>query len=160
MFFRKEISLIRIRGFIISSTYALFFTSNAIAGFISVMTLLLTGHSLTSFKAFTLMSILANVKFFVTIFIGNCLRYIADARTACERMQRLIEKKSVLTCKMDHKHKLTPLQVYFKGRRCKPQFVRTESFSFGKPTLVSVRKREGTTQHNRPQVVLVNVSCF
>ena len=124
------------------------------------MTLLLTGHSLTSFKAFTLMSILANVKFFVTIFIGDCLRYIADARTACERMQRLIEKKSALTCKMDHKHKLTPLQIYFKGRRYKPQFVRTESFSSGKPTLVSVRKREETTQHNRPQVVLVNVSCF
>ncbi|KAJ7382493.1 hypothetical protein OS493_034654 [Desmophyllum pertusum] len=39
---RKEISLIRIRGFFVSSIYALFFTSSAIAGFISVTTLLLT----------------------------------------------------------------------------------------------------------------------
>ncbi|KAJ7392175.1 hypothetical protein OS493_013547 [Desmophyllum pertusum] len=159
---RKEISLIRIRGFIVSSIYALFFTSSAIAGFISVTTLLLTENTLTSFKVFTLLSILANLKMAVTIFIAESLRYIADARTACNRMQRLIEKKSILAYKMDHhaKDKLTSLEVYLKGRRYRPQFIRTESFRTGTPTLISARKLEGTSQNMQPQACIENVSCF
>ncbi|KAJ7392174.1 hypothetical protein OS493_013546 [Desmophyllum pertusum] len=159
---RKEISLIRIRGFIVSSIYALFFTSSAIAGFISVMTLLLTETTLTSFKVFTLLSILANLKMAVTIFIAESLRYIADARTACNRMQRLIEKKYIVAYKMDHhaKDKLSSLEVYLKGRRYRPQFIRTESFRPGTPTLISARKVEGTSQNMQPQAFLENVSCF
>ncbi|KAL9978591.1 hypothetical protein ACROYT_G016125 [Oculina patagonica] len=134
---RKEISLIRIRGFIISSTYALFFTSSTMAGFVSVTTLLLTEHPLTSFQLFTLIAILSNIKMIVTIFIADALRLIADARTACNRMQRLIEKKAILTRKMDHKDK--------------PE---------GRPALVSARKLEQTSQHIQPQVFLENVSCF
>ena len=122
------------------------------------MTLLFTGHSLTSFKVFTLISTLANVKFFVTIFLGEVLHYIADARTACDRMQRLIEKTSVSARKMDHQHKLAPLKAYFKGRRYKPQFIRIESFRNGKPTLISVQKRNEVSQSIQPHVSLV--SCF
>ena len=158
MFCRKEISLIRIRGFIISSIYALFFTSSAIAGFISITTLLLTGHSLTSFKVFTLLSALANIKFIATIFVGYCLRDIADAQTSCHRIQSVIEKKSVLTNTLDQT--LCPLEVYIKGRRYKPQCNRIESFKSGKPALMSVRKREETSQYNQPQAVLKNVSSF
>ena len=160
LFLRKEISLTRTRGFFASSNIALFFTSDAIAGFISVTTLLLTGHSLTALSVFTLMSILSNIKLFVTIYIGECLRYIADARTACSRMQNLIEKKSVLAYKMDNRHQSSPLQVYFKGRRYKPQFLRNDSFRFGKPTLVSVRKRDERTHHIPPQADLENVTWF
>ena len=124
------------------------------------MTLLFTGHSLTSLKVFTLISILANVKFFVTIFLGEVLRYISDARTACDRMQRLIEKKSASARKMDHQHKLAPLKVYFKGRSYKPQFIRIESYRHGKPTLISVQKRDEVSQHIQPHVSLADVSCF
>ena len=85
-FDRKEISLIRIRGFIVSSIYTLFFTSSAMAGLVSVTTLLFTENSLTSFKVFTLMTLLGNLKLVVTIFIADSLRYIAEARTACRRM--------------------------------------------------------------------------
>ena len=140
-FDRKEISLIRIRGFIISSIYALFFSSSAMAGFISVMILLFTDNSLTSFKVFTLLTLLTNVKMIVTIFIADSLRYLADARTACRRMQNLIEKRSMfLTGKMDHQYHPSTLDVYFKGRKYKHQFIRIESFRNGKPALLSVQK--------------------
>ncbi|KAJ7392172.1 hypothetical protein OS493_013544 [Desmophyllum pertusum] len=156
---RKEISLIRIRGFIVSSIYALFFTSSAIAGFISVTTLLLTENTLTSFKAFTLLSALNNIKMVVTLFIADALRFIADARTACNRMQRLIEKKSMLTGKMVQEDMPSSLEVYFKGRRYKPQFIRTESCKKGKPDLVSARKLESTSPNIQPQACLENISC-
>lgn len=159
-FFRKEIFLIRIRGFVFSSVLALFFTSNSIAVFISIMTLLLTGHSVTSFEAFTLVSTLGNIKFFVTIFLGECLLYFADAKTACKRIQKLVEKKSVSSWKMVHNHKLSALEVYCKGRRYKPQFIRTESFGYGKPALITVQNCEEISRQIQPQAVLENVSCF
>ena len=102
---------------------------------------------------------MANMKMFVTLFIGDCLRHLSDARTACDRMQRLIEKKPILGTKMKNQHTLPPLDVHFKGRRYKPQFIRTESFRPGKPALISVRKCEGT-QPIQPQVILGNVSSF
>ena len=152
LFLRKEISLTRTRGFFASSNIALFFNSNAIAGFISVTTLLLTGHSLTSLNVFTLMSILSNIKLFVTIYIGECLRYIADARTACGRMQNLIEKKSVLAYKMDNRHQSSPLQVYCKGRSTNPNFLEmTASDLENRPWLVfeNVTKQRITFDHRR-----------
>ena len=158
-FDRKEISLIRIRGFLVSSIYALFFSSSAMAGFISVSTLLFTDNSLTSFKVFTLLTLLTNLKIVVTIFIADSLRYIADARTACSRMQNLIEKKSVLTCKMDNRDNPSTLGIHFKGRKHKPQFIRIESFRNGKPALLSVQKLEKTCQDIKPQVSLKNVAC-
>ncbi|KAL9978597.1 hypothetical protein ACROYT_G016132 [Oculina patagonica] len=156
---RKEISLIRIRGFIVSSIYTLYFSSTAMAGFVSVTTLLLTQHQLTSSTIFTLIAILSNIKFIVTIFIADALRYLADARTACNRMQRLIETKSILTREMNYKNKLCPLEVHFRGRRYKPQFIRIESLRNGRPALVGALKLEQTSQHMQPQVFLGNVSC-
>ena len=142
-----------------SGMYALFFTSSAFAGFISVMSLLLTENSLTSFNAFTLISTLSNIKMAVTIFIADSLRCISDARVACNRMQRLIEKKSILTRKTDHQDNPTPLGVYFKSRKYRPQFIRNESFRNGKPAFISVRKLEQTSKHIQPRVSLENVSC-
>ena len=158
-FDRKEISLIRIRGFIVSSIYALFFTSSAMAGLVSVTTLLFTENSLTSFKVFTLMSLLGNLKMVATLFIADSLRYIADARTACRRMQRLIEKRSISTRKMDHQENHSILEVCFEGRKNKHQFFRTESFQNGNPALLSAQKLEQTCQDIKPQVFLQNVTC-
>ena len=129
------------------------------AGFISVTTLLLTDALLTSFKVFTLLTLLSNIKMVVTIFIADALRYIADARTACSRMQNLIENKSKLTRNMSHRDNLSTLDVYFKGRKCKSQFIRVESFRNGKPALLSVQKLEQTCQDIKPHVFLENVTC-
>ena len=63
-------------------------------------------------------------------------------------------------CKMHHQQTLPPLEAYYKGRRYKPRFIRTESFKSGKPALTSVRKRKETSQHIQPQVVLANVSSL
>ena len=126
------------------------------AGFLSITILLLTEHSLTPFKVFTLISILSNIKFVVIINIVYSLRFIADARTACNRMQRVIQKKSILV----RKDKLSPLEVYFKGKRYRPQIMRMESFRIGRPALVSARRLEDTSQHLQPQLCLENVSCF
>ena len=109
---------------------------------------------------FTLISTLSNIKFFVTIFFGEVLSYVADAKTACDRMQRLVEKKSVSARKMGHQQKPAPLKVYFKGRRYKPQFIRIESFRYGKPALIGVQKRDEVSQYVQPHAALADVSCF
>jgi len=158
-FDRKEISLIRIRGFLVSSIYALFFSSSAMAGFISVTSLLFTDASLTSFKVFTLLTLLTNIKMVITISIADSLRYIADARTACSRMQNLIETKSMLRRKMDYQEYRSNLEVYVKRRKYKPQFIRIESFRNGKPALLSAQKLEQAGQDINPLVSLENVTC-
>ena len=158
-FDRKEISLIRIRGFIVSSIYALFFSSSAMAGFISVTTLLFKDTSLTPFQVFTLLTLLTNIKMVVTIFIADALRYIADARTACSRMQNLVEKKSMLIRKMNHQDNSSRLEVCLKGRNYKPHFIRIESFRNEKPALLSAQKLEQKCEEIIPQVFLENVTC-
>ena len=95
----------------------------------------------------------------VTIFIADSLRRIADARTACSRMQQLIEKRSILTRKKDHQNNLHTLDVYFKSRKYKPQFIRIESFRNGKPALLNARKLEQTYQDIKPHIFLENVTC-
>ena len=92
--------------------------------------------------------------------IADPLRSIADARTACNRMQRLIEKKPMLTRKTDQKDNQSYLEVYFKGRRYRAQFIRNESLRNGKPALVRARKLEQSSQHIQPQAFLENVSSF
>ena len=100
------------------------------------------------------------MKTFFIIFVADSLRYIADARSACDRMQQLIEKKSILTHQADSQLKPSSLEVYLKGRRYKPQFVRVESFRSGKPALISARKTQETSQNVQPQVIVANVTCF
>ena len=129
------------------------------AGLVSVTTLLFTENSLTSFKVFTLMTLLGNLKLVVTIFIADSLRRIADARTACQRMQRLIEKRSILTRRINQQNDLYTLDVYFKSRKYKPNFIRIESFGNGKPALLSAKKLEQTCQDIKPQIFLENVTC-
>ncbi|CAH3199373.1 unnamed protein product, partial [Porites evermanni] len=155
---RKETSLIRVRGFFISTIYPLFFISHTIAGFLSVATLVFMEHSLTSFTVFTLLSILANIKFFVTTF-GDSLIWFADSMIALRRMQRLLETKRVIESKLSKRQNMSPLKVYFKSRRYKPHLVRTESFKPEKPALMSLQKIEDF-QAVQPQAVLENISSL
>ena len=158
-FWRKEISFIRVRGFIISSIYALFFSSSAIAGLISVTALVLTGIPLTPFQVFTLLSVLGNIKSTVTLLIAESRRFIADAKTACNRMQRFLETESidsVSTSQEQHEHKI---KVYFRKRKYRHHSVRIESFRSSKPVLISAHKLEETPQHMPFQIVLECVSC-
>ena len=152
-------SLIRVRGFFISTVYALFFISHTIAGFLSVATLVFTEHSLTSFTVFTRLSILANIKYFVTAFIGDNLIWIADSMIALRRMQRLLETKPVIESKVSKGQNMSPLKVYFKGRRYKPHLVRTESFKPEKPALISLQRIKDF-QAVQPQAVLEDISSL
>ncbi|KAJ7381834.1 hypothetical protein OS493_038752 [Desmophyllum pertusum] len=154
---RKEISFIRYRGFIVSSIYALFFTSSAFAGFISITALLITGIPLRPFQVFTLLSALSNIRLAVTLHIAQPLRLLADAKTACARMQRLVETKS---SDLSQQEKQSLLKVYFRGRKYKSRSVRIEGVRSGEPVLISARKLEATSQHIPPQIVLERVSCF
>ena len=92
----------------------------------------------------------------VTIFIADSLRYIADARTACSRMQNLIEKKSMLTRNMDYRDKPSSSVVSFKGKGYDPQFATIESSGNIKPHLKPGQK----SQDIKPRVFLEDVSCF
>ena len=77
-------------------------------------------------------------------------------------MQRILEKKFITTWNkcIDHQNKPSSLEVYFKGRRYTPEFVRIESFRTAKPALITARKLENVSQHTPPRVGLDNVSCF
>ena len=152
-------SLISVRGFLASTIYALFFISHTIAGFLSVTTLVFTEHSLTSFTVFTLFSVIANIKFVVTVFIGDSLIWIAESMIACRRMQRLLETKPVMESSMSKRENISPLKVYFKGWRYTPPLVRTESFKPGKPALMSLQKIKDV-QAVQPQAMLENISSF
>ena len=94
----------------------------------------------------------------VTIFIADSLRYIADGRTACTRIQNLIEKQSMLTRNMDYQHKPFSPEVSFKGKG--------KGYEPGSPTIESFRnakphpKREQTSQEVKPSIFLKDVSCF
>ena len=126
------------------------------AGFISVTTLLFADTPLTSFTVFTLLTLLNNLKMVVTIFIADSLRYIADARTACSRMQHLIEKTSMLTRNMDYQNKPSSSEVFFKGKGYEPESATIESFRNAKP----YPKLGQTSQDIKPRLFLEDVSCF
>ena len=89
--YRKEISYIRLRGAILSSFDALYFTNTPIAGFISVTALLLTNNYLTAFQIFTLLSILNVIKFSVSVSVGETLHLLADVKVSLDRIQNFLE---------------------------------------------------------------------
>lgn len=89
--FRTEIGYIRWRGAIISSFDALYFTNTPIAGFISVISLLLTNNHLTAFQIFTLLSALNVIKFSVSVSMGETLHLLADAKVSLDRIQKFLE---------------------------------------------------------------------
>lgn len=84
----------RLRGAIISSFDALYFTNTPIAGFISVTTLLLTNNYLTAFQIFTLLSTLNVIKFSVSVSVGETLHLLADIKVSLDRIQNFLETNS------------------------------------------------------------------
>jgi len=143
----------------IASIYVLVFTSSASAGFISVTALVLTGIPLTPVRVFTLLSALASIKLNVTLFISESLRIIADAKTACNRMQRFLENESIDSISTSQKHRRQKFKFHFKSGKCKDRSVRIESIKSSKPVLISARKLEWTPQHTQFQIVLECISC-
>ena len=49
---------------------------------------------------------------YVTIYIGDSLRNLADVKNSCDRLQRLIEKKASLKVNVGDVHTLLPLEVW------------------------------------------------
>ena len=82
------------RGVILSSFDALYFTNTPIAGFISVTTLLLTNNYLTAFQIFTLLSTLNVIKFSVSVSVGETLHLLADAKVSLDRIQNFLVTNS------------------------------------------------------------------
>ena len=136
----------------------MFFTSSTIASFISVAALVLTGISLTPVQVFTLLSALANIKLNVTLYIAESLRYIADAKTACNRMQRFLETESIDSVSTSQEQHYKRTKVYFGKRKYKHHSVRIDSFRSSKPVLISARKLENTPHHSPFQIVLECIS--
>ena len=126
------------------------------AGFISVTTLLYADTTLTSFKVFTLLTLLSNLKMVVTMFIADSLRVIADARTACRRIENLIGKTSMLTRNMDYQVKPSSPEISVKGKGYDQEFAITESFRNAKPH----PKLGQIFQDIKPRIILEDVSCF
>ena len=156
---RKELSFIRLRGFIISSIYALFFNGTTIAGFFSVLSLLLSGVTVKSAEVFTLLSFLSNINVSVSLSIGEGLRYVMDAKTALDRVQNLIENSSLSWSTENNKDNPFSLQVYRRGRKHQPHPVRIESFRSGKPALICARRFCDTSQNRQSGVFLREASC-
>lgn len=93
------------RGAILSSFDALYFTNTPIAGFISVTTLLLTNNYLTAFQIFTLLSALNVIKFSVSVSVGETLHLLADVKVSLDRIQNFLETHSSSVAIENPKHK-------------------------------------------------------
>lgn len=106
-----------------------------------------------------MLSALANIKLNVTLFIAESLRFIADAKTACNRMQRFLENESIDSESTNQKQHQQKIKAYFKKRKYNHHSVRIESFRSSKPVLINARKLGDTPQHTSFQIVLECVSC-
>ena len=110
-------------------------------------------------QVFTLLSILSNIRLFVTLFIGESSRYVMDAKTALNRVQILIESNSLAKSSENNNENRFALQVYCRGRKYNPHPVRTESFRSDKPTLIGARRFRNTSQKTQSRVLLSKASC-
>ncbi|XP_048582729.1 ATP-binding cassette sub-family C member 4 isoform X2 [Nematostella vectensis] len=87
---RKEMRYIRIKSLVLSSFSALYFTSTSIATLISISSLLYADVPLSVFKIFTLVMTLNIMRFSVTVCLTECLRGLADAKVAVQRIERFL----------------------------------------------------------------------
>ena len=95
-----------------------------------------------------------------TMFIGESLRFIVDAKTAMARVQKLLENFSNTERPQRNKGNMVALQAFCRGRKFNLHSIRTESFRENKPALFSVRRLNASNKFCEPQVVLSKISCF
>ena len=77
-----------------------------------------------------------------TMFIGESLRFILDAKTAMARVQKLLENFSNTERPQRNIENMIALQAFCKGRKFNPHRIRTESFRENKPALFFGSKTE------------------
>ena len=92
-FCRKEMTVIRLKGIIISGLYVLYFTTLSIAALISVTTLALTGTHLSSFVIFTLVVGLVTLRFIFSVNLSTALYMVTEAKVALNRIQVFLKEK-------------------------------------------------------------------
>ena len=163
LIYRKEISYIRLRGAILSSFDALYFTNTPIAGFISVTVLLLTNNYLTAFQIFTLLSTLNVIKFSVSVSVGETLHLLADVKVSLDRIQNFLETNSSSVAIEDATHKInygcdSPT---FDWRHAKKGNFNFPEFSnvFTSPEEIELSKSSCERNNSVSWISLKNVSC-
>ena len=115
--FRKEISVIRSKSLILSALGALKYTSGAMATLVSVITLVLTGHSITPFNVFMLLSFNNVLRLSISYFVAVGFLEIAEAYTSLNRIENflLLENLSENLCEQTTKSMLHKMAVSAQG---------------------------------------------
>ena len=88
--FRKEMTVIRLKGLIVSMLVVLYYIMLPIAALISVAALALTGTHLSSFTIFTLLLGLVTIRFAFCNSLSISVYNVAEAKVALDRIQALL----------------------------------------------------------------------
>ncbi|XP_078368623.1 ATP-binding cassette sub-family C member 4-like isoform X2 [Oculina patagonica] len=88
---RKEMSIIRFKGIIVSMLIVFFFITIPIGPLISITTLVLTGTNLSSFEIFTVLLGLVTIRHTFCYHLGIAMQVVADAKVALDRIQVFLE---------------------------------------------------------------------
>ena len=84
---RKEMAIIRLKGFIVSMAIVLFFTTLPIAALISISTLALTGTYLSCFEIFTVFLGAMTLRNAFCYNLNMSMQVVADGEVALDRVQ-------------------------------------------------------------------------
>ncbi|PFX19388.1 Multidrug resistance-associated protein 4 [Stylophora pistillata] len=87
---KAELSWFRKLAFVRGSFLSFFFSSSVLVTFITFMTYVLTGHTLTAQKVFTCLSLFNSVRIVMTLFFPIAITLMNEGRVSIERIQRLL----------------------------------------------------------------------
>ena len=146
--FRKEIKLVRWKTAILATFASLVYSSQAIATFISLVTLSATGKDLDTYTTFVVLALIGTVRATASSNISQGMSTLADFIAALDRIQGTLEMQNDDTHKYLH-------EAFAKTSRTKSsssvQHAETQSFEHYSNT--------GNYQPQDNAVLLQNVIC-
>ncbi|XP_068699718.1 ATP-binding cassette sub-family C member 4-like isoform X2 [Montipora foliosa] len=178
---RKEMALIRLKGFIVSMLLVLCFTTFPIATLVSVTTLILTGTHLSSFAIFTLLLCYTILGYLFCYNLAFTMLVASDGKVALDRIQTFLTEKvtkfegigenntqnqndsgnlAVQNCKSKKKKKMFVQLVSYRQRN--DYLIRTQTCIGDSPSkmdLVTPGLFDTSTVFKEPYVSISKASC-
>ena len=87
---RHEISKIRLKSVVLSTVEAFISSSSSIAAFLSILSLVMSHWGLNPVDAFMLLSLMKQMKKYVSLFLGRGLPVLSEARVSFNRIEEFL----------------------------------------------------------------------
>ena len=156
---------VRLRGLIICSLYSLIYSSAPIAGLLSIVTLIITGEHVTSFKTFTILSSLNIINFCISVIMATTLHYVTEGNIAVKRIEKFMTKeydmsfgKCNSSC-ITFAKQLGPNGFFSVNVNESPGIVRQDSMKVGDPKLLYVLRNWTEPHADDNDLTVVGVSA-